>query len=110
MILGAILMLLLSVLLSWLPLLGPLIAGGVGGYYAGTVGRALAAALLPAVLLALFIGWVATSWGHAIAGFLVGVGVFILVVVDEVGLLLGALVGGAIAQRRKPSGAPGSAA
>ena len=103
-------MVLLSVLLSWLPLLGPLVAGGVGGYYAGTVGRALAAALVPAILLGLFIGWVATSWSHAIAGFLVGVGVIILVVVDEVGLLLGALVGGIIPQRRKPARAPGTAA
>lgn len=100
MILSIVIMLVLSLALSWLPVLGPLLAGLAGGYYAGTVGRALAAALLPALALGVFVWWVGAWANHAVAGFFVGVGLTMLLVAHEVGLVVGAVIGGAISRRR----------
>ncbi len=103
MVLAVIVMIVLSLLLSWLPLFGPLIAGIVGGYCAGGIGRGLAAAVIPLVLLGVFVWWVGAALNHAVAGFFVSVGVTLLLVVHEVGLFIGAVIGGAIAQGRKPA-------
>ena len=95
---GAVWMFVISVLLFWLPVAGPLIAGFVGGKKAGGVGAAIVAALLPAIVTGILMfafGTVLT--GVPLIGMLAGAGGFVLVV-SHVGLLLvGAIIGGALA-------------
>ncbi len=109
MLVGGILMLVLSVVLAWLPLLGPLVAGVIGGYYCGTVGRALLTVLFPAIILGVFVWFMSHMLDNAIAGFLFAVGGVVLVLVHEFGLILGALLGGLIAQRRHAASRPHTA-
>jgi len=91
-------MALLSLLLFWLPLLGPLIAGIVGGRAAGGVGAGLLAAIIPAALLGLLLAVFGTLLtGIPLIGMLAGAGIFVLVVVQSVPLLIGALIGGLLA-------------
>ena len=102
----AIWMIVISLLLFWLPGFGPLIAGYVGGRRAGDVGHAFVASLLPMVLVgaAVFIiltlvvapilGPLAPAVG-AIAGTLT----VIYLIVLEIALIAGAVVGGLLAQK-----------
>lgn len=94
---GAV-MLVLSLLLFWLPIVGPLIAGGVGGRMAGTPGRGLALAVIPAVAMALLIALVVSAFELPVLGTIAGIGVFIVVLVQDLPLLIGAAVGGAMAR------------
>jgi hypothetical protein len=95
---GAFWMFVISVLLFWLPGIGSLIAGFVGGKVAGSVGNALAAALLPALLLGGALFFFATALTGMIAiGLLAGLGGLMLGMVHIGMLLLGAIVGGAVA-------------
>lgn len=94
---GALLMVLLSLLLSWLPLLGPLVAGGVGGRVVGEPRRAVLAALVPAVLLAIVLWLILAAFDLPILGAVAGVGVLLVVVVQDIPLLVGAWFGGATA-------------
>ena len=88
-------MLLISVLLFWLPILGPIIAGFVGGKKIGSVGKSIIAALLPVIVLAaltIFIIPIVPALGF-LSGF-----VMVLVGINSLFLLLGAIIGGAIGQ------------
>lgn len=94
----------LSVLLSWIPLLGGLIAGFVGGKKAGGLGPAIAAVLLPGFVLWLFmllfgglLGWIPLI-GQLFAA-IAGLGSFVLSFMQVVPLLIGAIVGGVVAER-----------
>jgi hypothetical protein len=91
-------MLALSLLLFWLPILGPLIAGVIGGRMAGTVGRALALAVLPAIAMAVLIVLGLAAFDLPVLGTVVGIGVFIVVLVQDLPLLAGAAFGGANAR------------
>jgi hypothetical protein len=91
-------MLVVSLLLFWLPVLGPLIAGFVGGRMAGGIGRALALAMLPAIALGLVIALVVAAFDLPALGTVTGIGVFVVVAVQDVPLLTGAAVGGARAR------------
>jgi len=90
---GFVLMIIISILLFWLPILGPLIAGFVGGRKAGGIKNGIIAAILPALILAVIV-FVALAWipviGALVAGF-----VFIVVVLQSLLLILGAVIGGA---------------
>jgi hypothetical protein len=96
---GALWMVLLSLALFFLPLVNGLIAGAVGGYKVGGISRALVAAILPAVVVAAGL-WIifafldAPVWG-LLAGFAGG----LLILLSDVGLFIGAAVGGAIGRR-----------
>jgi hypothetical protein len=90
-------MLALSLLLVWLPVAGPLIAGGVGGRMAGSLGRGIALALLPAIVVGLVIVLVLGAFDLPVLGAVAGVGVALVVLVQDVPLLVGAAVGGATA-------------
>ncbi|HYB44616.1 MAG TPA: hypothetical protein VEL75_22770 [Candidatus Methylomirabilis sp.] len=97
-VVGALWMLLISILLFWLPLFGSLIAGLVGGNKAGGVGAAIVAALLPAILLGIALFLSATLLtGLPLIGLLAGAGGFVLIAAEVGPLLLGAIVGGALA-------------
>ena len=86
-------MLLISVLLFWLPVLGAIIAGFVGGKKIGSVGKSIIAALLPVIILAILTLLVIPLLPAL--GFLSGY-VMVLVGINSLFLLLGAIIGGAM--------------
>jgi hypothetical protein len=88
----------LSVLLFWIPTVGPLIAGFVGGRKTGGVGLAIVAAIIPAVLVAALLFLLGTLVSLRVIGALVGAGLFFVIVFESVPLLIGALIGGALAK------------
>jgi hypothetical protein len=91
-------MTLVSLLLFWLPLLGPAIAGFVGGRKAGGVGPAVIAALLPGILFgaALFV-LASVLTGFPLLGAVAGLGGIAIAFAHIGPLLLGAIIGGAVA-------------
>jgi hypothetical protein len=96
---GALWMVVLSLALFFLPLLNGLIAGVVGGYKVGGVGRALVAAILPSVFVGaglwiIFALFEAPVWGM-VAGFAVG----LLILLSDLGLFIGAAIGGLMGKR-----------
>jgi len=91
-------MFVISILLFWLPVAGPMIAGVVGGKKAGGVGAAIFAVLLPALVAAVLLFFLASALtGIPLIGFFAALGGFWLSVVHVGPLLLGAVIGGAIA-------------
>jgi len=106
-------MLALPIMFAWVPVPGlvGLVAGMIGGYLIGRPGRAFLYALLPFGIIAALI--VAAGFGigllvgpvGAVAGGAVtavfGALAFFALMVDNVALLLGAAVGGAIRQARR---------
>ena len=88
----------LSVLLFWIPTVGPLIAGFVGGRKAGGVGPAIVAAIIPAILVATLLFLLGTLVSLPAIGALVGTGLFFVIAFESVPLLIGALIGGALAE------------
>ncbi len=94
----------LSILLFWMPFLGGLIAGFVGGRRAGGIGPAIAAALLPGVILFLLtffvgglLGWIPLI--GQLFSLLMGMGALALSFTNVIPLLIGAVIGGATADR-----------
>ncbi len=97
-IMGMIWMAVISLLLFWLPAVGPLIAGIAGGKVAGSVGAGLMAALLPGILLSVVLFFTgAMLTGIPIIGVIAGMGVFMLILINLIPLLIGALIGGLLA-------------
>lgn len=102
-LMGMIWMAVISLLLFWLPAIGPLIAGIVGGKVAGGVGNGLLAALLPGLLLSILLALLSTLAAAPlglfapILGLMAGAGVFMLILVQIIPLLIGALIGGLLA-------------
>jgi len=95
---GMIWMAVISLLLFWLPAVGPLIAGIVGGKVAGSVGGGFMAALLPGILLSLVLFFAGTLLtGIPVIGVVAGMGVFMLILINIIPLLIGALIGGLLA-------------
>lgn len=97
-IMGMIWMAIISLLLFWLPAIGALLAGIVGGKVAGGVGSGLLAALLPGVLLALILFFAGTFLtGIPLVGAIAAMGTLILILINIIPLLIGALIGGLLA-------------
>ncbi|MGQ0764967.1 MAG: hypothetical protein ACT4OZ_04790 [Gemmatimonadota bacterium] len=91
-------MIMLSVFLFWLPVVGPAVAGFVGGKRAGSVGGAIAAVFLPAILFGGLLFALATSMsGLPLIGAVAGIGGMALSLIHIGPLLVGAIVGGAMA-------------
>lgn len=88
----------LSLLLFWLPILGPAIAGAVGGRMAGSPGRGVLLALLPAVAVGIVIVLVLGAFDLPVLGAVAGLGVAVVVLVQDLPLLIGAAVGGSSAE------------
>ncbi len=96
---GMLWMILISVLLFWLPGIGPLIAGFVGGKKAGSVGSAIIAAFLPAIIVGVFFFFFsATLSGFPGLGFIAGAGSFVMALTGIGPMLIGAIIGGAMAE------------
>ena len=97
-IMGMIWMAVISLLLFWLPAIGPLIAGIVGGKVAGGVGNGFLAALLPGLILAAALFFAGTMLtGLPIIGVVFAMSFMLLVVINIIPLLIGALIGGLLA-------------
>ena len=99
---GSAWMVLISLLLFFVPLLNGFVGGLIGGYKVGTVGRGLTAALLPAVVVAVGLWALLALAELPLLGMLAGVAIGLVVVFSELGLFLGAVVGGLIAANRPP--------
>jgi hypothetical protein len=93
-------MFVLALLLGWIPFIGPAIAGYVGGLQAGDVGSALVAAIIPSLIVAALILVLGTVIALPLIGALVGAGIFVVLLVGTVPLLIGAGLGGYMADRR----------
>jgi hypothetical protein len=94
----------LSIALFWLPGIGGLIAGFVGGRKAGGLWPAVVAVFLPGVVLMLvtvlvgaLIGWIPLI--GQVWAMVAGMGAWALSFMNVIPLLLGAVVGGATAER-----------
>ena len=98
-----LIMFVLSLLLGWLPLVGPAIAGFVGGMQAGSTGSAILAALVPAIVVSAIVWLLGAVLDIAILATLLGIGVFMVLVVGALPLLVGAFVGGWMAEGRRSS-------
>jgi hypothetical protein len=95
---GAAWMVALSLLLFFVPAVNGLVAGAVGGYLVGSFSRALTAAVLPAFIVAVAF-WVGFSlMGLPVIGFLAGGAISVWIIMSELGLFLGAALGGTLHQ------------
>lgn len=93
---GALWMVGLTLVLFFLPLVNGLIGGLVGGYKVGGAGRALVAALLPAVVASVGL-WILFAIADApVFGVAASAAAAMLIVLADVGILIGAVVGGAL--------------
>lgn len=93
-------MVVITLALFFLPLVNGLIGGAVGGYKAGDWKRALAAAILPAVVAAIGIWLIIGLFGAPVLGFVAGATVAVVVLLADVGIIVGALLGGIAARAR----------
>lgn len=98
-VVGSLWMIGVSLLLFFLPLINGVIGGLIGGYKVGGVKRALVAAILPAVVVALGLWVIFFILDAPVWGFLAGVTGALLVVLADVGIFIGAAIGGAMAKR-----------
>lgn len=99
---GSFWMVAISLALFFLPLLNGLIGGLVGGYKVGAVGRALVAAILPAVIVTLGLWLIFALWDAPFWGIVAGLTGGLLVLLADVGIFVGAAIGGLLAARRAP--------
>jgi hypothetical protein len=96
---GALWMLGITLALFFLPTLNGLIGGFVGGYKVGTLRRALAAAILPGVAAAVGLWVIFAILGSPIFGVLAGSALLLMIALSEIGLFVGAALGGYSAER-----------
>jgi hypothetical protein len=99
-VVSALWMLVISMLLFFLPALNGLIGGAVGGFKAGSVKRGLIAALLPAIGAGVGIWVLLAIFDAPIIGFLSGLAFGVWALISSIGLLVGAMLGGAMAPPR----------
>jgi hypothetical protein len=93
----------ISVLLFFLPLVNGLIGGVVGGYKAGTPKRGIIAAVIPSLIVAAALWAIFAVFGGPVMGFFAGAAAGMLVLLADIGLFIGALIGGYFAQSRGPN-------
>lgn len=84
-----------------IPGLPGLLAGGLGGYVAGRPGRAALLAMLPVIVLTLAIVAVGFGIGLPLLGSAIAGVALLWLLVEQTTLLLGAVIGGAIAARNR---------
>ncbi|MBC7659199.1 MAG: hypothetical protein H7249_05770 [Chitinophagaceae bacterium] len=90
----------ITLVLFFLPLFNGLIGGFVGGYKVGTPGRAIGAAVLPAAVASAGLWLLLMSFHLPVIGFVAGLAVGILILLSDLGIFVGALIGGAVSNRR----------
>lgn len=103
---GAFWMVVISLALFFMPLVNGLIGGFVGGYMVGTPKRGLIAAVLPAVVVAIAT-WILLAFLQLpVFGLVAGFTVLVLVLLADLGLFVGAALGGAVAARANGRAVP----
>ncbi len=102
-ILALVVMFLVPLVLPILPLPGlpGLAVGLLGGYIAGSAGRALLLAMLPFLVVTLAIGGLGFGTGLPLLGTALAGIALIWLVFEHLALVVGALIGGAIAAWRQ---------
>jgi hypothetical protein len=93
---GSLWMVGISLVLFFLPAINGLVGGLVGGYKVGTPRNALIAAILPAVVIGIGLVLFFNVLGFPVLAFFAGITIASLVALSEVGLLVGAWIGGFI--------------
>lgn len=97
---SAVWMLIISLVLFFLPAVNGLIGGLLGGYKAGTTSRALSAAILPAIAVFFGVWGLMAAFDYTALGFIWGLAVGVWALIASIGLIIGALIGGAISPKR----------
>jgi hypothetical protein len=89
-------MLVLPFAFAWVPVpgLGGFLAGLIGGYLSGSPGRALVSVLVPFVVITAVIVAIGLHYSLPVVGSVVAGVVLVLLVLHDLALLAGALVGG----------------
>lgn len=95
-VVASIWMVVVTLLLFFLPGVNGLIGGAIGGYKAGSAGRGLAAAVLPAIVAALALWALMAAFSLPVIGLLAGLATGVVVLLADVGMFIGAAVGGAL--------------
>ena len=93
-------MIVISLVLFFLPALNGLIGGAVGGYKAGSAGRGITAAVLPSIVVGIALWALFALFDAPVIGFLGGLAVGLFALISSIGLLIGAVIGGAVAPAR----------
>ena len=91
----------ITIALFFLPLVNGLIGGAVGGYKAGGWKRGLVAAVIPAAVVTAALWVVLIAFELPVVGFIAGAAAGVLILFADIGIFVGALIGGAIAQNRR---------
>jgi hypothetical protein len=97
---SSIWMVIVSLALFFLPAINGLIGGAVGGYKAGSASRALGAAVLPSIVVGLALWALFALFQAPLLGLIGGIAVGLWALLSSLGLLIGAVIGGAMAPAR----------
>lgn len=100
-VVGSMWMVAISVLLFWLPLVNGFVGGLVGGYKVKGVKRALAAAVLPVIIVTLALWLILAALELPVVGLVAGLAVGGIVLLSDIGLFLGAALGGAVGRQER---------
>lgn len=100
-IVASLWMIVITLALFFLPLVNGLIGGAVGGYKAGTSRRGIIAALVPAVVVAFGVWVLLLLFDAPVLGLVAGLSIAVLIIFADVGMFLGAAIGGYLAQSRR---------
>ena len=93
-------MVVITIALFFLPLVNGLIGGLVGGYKVGGWKRALGAAVLPAVVASVGLWVLIAALGAPVWGFVAGTALAVIILLADLGIFVGAIIGGKAAEAR----------
>lgn len=97
---GSVWMVGITLVLFFLPVINGLIGGAVGGYKVGNLKRALTSAILPAIIAGLGLWGIFALLDHPVAGFIAGATTGLIVILADIGIFIGAAIGGKMAEKR----------
>lgn len=97
---GSLWMFGITMLLFFLPVINGVVGGVVGGYKVGSTKNAIMAAILPAIGAGFLLWIVLTLTNLPVMGAAAGAALALLIVLSDLGMLVGAAIGGTIAQNR----------
>ena len=97
---GSLWMVGISIALFFLPVVNGLIGGFVGGYKVGSTGRAIVAAILPGFIAGAALWGLMSVFDHPVMGLFSGIAASLWIALANLGVLIGAAVGGAVASSK----------